>query len=330
MSLVPAPKAIVVALCEVVPEKEQLGSFICSYEGYAKILRRARTQHLVHECVLSSVSRSPLGRMLRRGRSHESQVQRACQFVADNYRTGDYVMLFGWMMHDKLGDPQYVGLQQLAKALDKGSPTDASGSNMASRRIPIKCVCINFKSYKNLLWAGFDQVFSDFPSTVENMFCLSSHGAYTVQRGLNGQIKRKEVWLSDDGFHEGQLRWMVALQTSHIIDYNPDDLRKARYYFALSSSTIDRPQLVKSMVQLNCTKRRKGLPHDGAIPTGGQLTRVSRLQWPGTFKPSESFVWSSQSFTESEYSEVCNTPLAGPQRAAQKKSGVTWFDDLRV
>lgn len=32
-----------------------------------------------------------------------------------------------------------------------------------------------------------------FPSTVENVLCMSEHDAYAVERGPNGQIMRKEV-----------------------------------------------------------------------------------------------------------------------------------------
>ncbi|KAF8593379.1 hypothetical protein BDV93DRAFT_585834 [Ceratobasidium sp. AG-I] len=185
MNLAPAPKTIVVMLGQARLWKKQL--------------EPGKT--LINGCPAS-------------GQLHESQVQVAYQFVVDNYRSGDSVVLFGWMWDDdRMGDPRYVALQQLAKALDKGNFTITSGRSVVSSRIPIK-------SYENLLRLGFNQVLSDFPLTVEHVFCSSDHDAYVVQRGLKGQIKRKEMWLSDDGLFGGQVSWMMALQTSHIIDNN--------------------------------------------------------------------------------------------------------------
>ncbi|KAF8607120.1 hypothetical protein BDV93DRAFT_520030 [Ceratobasidium sp. AG-I] len=138
------------------------------------------------------------------------------------------------------------------------------------------------------------------------------------------------MWVSNDWFYGNQAKRMIVLQTSHIIDYNLGDLRRVQHDWHADSSIFDKPQLVKSMVQLNCTKRHNGLPHDGAIPTGGQLTRVSQFNWPESFmrtiiskRAGECLVWSSQSFAEGEYDEVCNTPLVGPRRIAHKKPRVT-------
>ncbi|KAF8593380.1 hypothetical protein BDV93DRAFT_566614 [Ceratobasidium sp. AG-I] len=102
-------------------------------------MARAETPCLVHECVLPDIPRPFLfRRIFRRGRPYKSQVQAACQFVANNYRLGDSVMLFGWLLADTLGDPRYVALQQLAKALDEGFYADVSGSNAAGSKISAK------------------------------------------------------------------------------------------------------------------------------------------------------------------------------------------------
>ncbi|KAF8607108.1 hypothetical protein BDV93DRAFT_301358 [Ceratobasidium sp. AG-I] len=274
----------------------------------------------MYECVLPNISRSLFKRILRR-QPYASQVRAAYHFIVENYRSGDFVMLFGWMWDDKLGDPRYVALRQLAKAIDKG---------LLGERIPIKCVCIGLQLHKNLQWPGFGQVLSHFPFTVENIFCLSDHAAYAAQRGLEGKVKRKEIWLSDHGFCERQVMWMVALQTSHIIDYDLDDLQTSRImYWVGDSRILHPPQLLESAVQLNCTKRRKGQPCDDAILTGGQLTRVSKIRWPVVFgRRRESLVWSSQSFAEGGYDAVCSTSLVGPQSADQGDSVINWLADL--
>ncbi|KAF8607104.1 hypothetical protein BDV93DRAFT_301289 [Ceratobasidium sp. AG-I] len=192
-----APKAIAIVLRQA--------WFIDIHEGYAKIMSRARTQCLVHDCPLPNISRSPFRRIFGYGQPYESQVQAAYQFVVDNYRSGDSVMLFGWMPESEQVNPRYIAIQQLAKALDNGSLSDPSESNMGSGGIPIKSVCIYFRSRENLSWSEFDQVLSDFPFTVENILCSSSYDAYVIQRGMNGQIRRKEMWTSDRGFFRGQV-----------------------------------------------------------------------------------------------------------------------------
>ncbi|KAF8593604.1 hypothetical protein BDV93DRAFT_516443 [Ceratobasidium sp. AG-I] len=167
--------------------------------------------------------------------------------------------------------------------------------------------------------------------------CLYQLRLFTLGRGLNGQIKRKEMWQGDGWFDGNQVKWIVAFQTSHIIDYHSDSLRRQGSLRSLRSLSMqsgykaNRPELVKSMVQLNCTKRRRGLPCDGAIPTGGQLIRVSKFEWPGySTLTSACYVWSSQSFAEGEYDEICNTPLAGPQHTSQKHALETWRKVPRI
>ena len=62
----------------------------------------------------------------------------------------------------------------------------------------------------------------------------------------------------------------------------------------------------------NCTKRRSGLPSDDAIPTGGQLVWMGYLKGGSTYSSGRCLVWSSRSFAEGEYDDVCSTPPVGP------------------
>lgn len=73
-------------------------------------------------------------------------------------------------------------------------------------------------------------------------------------------------------------------------------------------------ELISTVTYSNFTRRRGGLPSDDAIPTGGQLTRVARVAkhyLPGS---SGHLVWSSRSFAEGEYNDICSTPAFGPMR----------------
>lgn len=95
------------------------------------------------------------------------------------------------------------------------------------------------------------------------------------------------------------------LQTSHIVDYDPSDFMNCRLYLL---------RLVSAATYSNYTKRRRGLPCNDAIPTGGQLTRITRAEWPG-YELTPFLVWSSQSFLEGKYPDVSDTPLVGPKRS---------------
>lgn len=90
------------------------------------------------------------------------------------------------------------------------------------------------------------------------------------------------------------------LQTSHIIEYKPIDLEYVQGGFQNLLSTAN---------YTNCTKRQRGLPCDGAIPTGGQRVRLTKVK----LRYQSCLVWSSWSYAEGEYEDVCNTPLFGPK-----------------
>lgn len=91
-----------------------------------------------------------------------------------------------------------------------------------------------------------------------------------------------------------------------MIQYDSADLIESRFVPA---------DLLSTETYFNYTGQRGGLPSDGAIPTGGQLVRVTSVDWNSLNKRSAAqLVWSSQSFTEGEYADVCSTPLYGPKR----------------
>ncbi|KAF8597605.1 WD40 repeat-like protein [Ceratobasidium sp. AG-I] len=139
-----------------------------------------------------------------------------------------------------------------------------------------------------------------------------------------------------------------ALQTSHMIEYDPSDRvipveewREAATYSAYEGQEenvkgsrpesrggspgplerpsrwwrcIGEPKMLATATHLNYTKRSHELSCDGAIPTGGRLTRVSRITWPGDEdQENEGVVWSCQDFVEGGYDDVCNAPLVGPK-----------------
>ncbi|KAF8603405.1 hypothetical protein BDV93DRAFT_170624 [Ceratobasidium sp. AG-I] len=128
---------------------------------------------------------------------------------------------------------------------------------------------------------------SDFPCAIENIFCLGDYNAYAIQRGSSGQIIRKEAWLGISNI------WDLIKSS------NPSGLARG----------ISQPRLLHTMMHLNCTKRQLGLPCDDAIPTGGQLIRVSEVMWD-TYRY---VVWSSQSFRQDEHEHVSSMPLVGPR-----------------
>ncbi|KAF8595046.1 hypothetical protein BDV93DRAFT_121721 [Ceratobasidium sp. AG-I] len=179
------------------------------------------------------------------------------------------------------------------------------------RRISIKCVFLHFPYRGPLQWSGVDRLLSHLPSTVENLLCFYEHtrdgySASAIQRGLHGQVKRKEYWHSPHTL-PSTFDW-VMLQTSHIIPYRSINLS----YF--KSHPVN---LLCTETYVNCTKRQGGLPSKDAIPTGGQLVRIAhvkcvdwRLHWHPVVNH---LVWSSQSFAEGEHVDVCSTPLFGPK-----------------
>ncbi|KAF8606140.1 hypothetical protein BDV93DRAFT_361879 [Ceratobasidium sp. AG-I] len=177
-------------------------------------------------------------------------------------------------------------------------------------KISIKCVYLKYGGYVNLQHSGVDQVSSDFPSTIENMLYLNGDNAYVVQRDLRGQIRRKEIWYTDSDTPAVRLGWLV-LQTRHILDYGSNDPTRPNG----PSELLERfaqPQTLSTTTHLNCTSRNGGLPCDGTIPTGGQLTRILKVKWRNSEKQRGKYlVWSFQSFVEGGYDDVCNSRLVG-------------------
>ncbi|KAF8597608.1 hypothetical protein BDV93DRAFT_513195 [Ceratobasidium sp. AG-I] len=262
---------------------------------------------------------------------YQSQIKAAHRFVVENYQHGDHVILLGWLGWEKVRGPWYAAIRQLA----------------ASLVLPLACLEVIYQvpgfqyivGDQTLSWSAVDRILSDFPSTVENFLCKSPGDAYVVQRGSYGQDIRKEAWLRTDGLWRIWLDWLMVrhyqrnnagngtsrlnmlpnqLQTSHIIQYHPSDLIDASNPCGLVRE-LDQPQLLSAATHSNWNKHRRGVPCDDAIQTGGQLTRLSKVTWPG---PSgdvlECLVWSYQSFAEGEYDGVHNAPLVGPRHIYHK------------
>ena len=85
---------------------------------------------------------------------------------------------------------------------------------------------------------------------------------------------------------------------------------------SLGDNGFELLNLLSEITYFNCTKRRAGLPSDDAIPTGGQLIRIAHVKWShqdGYF--TKQLVWTSQSFSDREYDDVCSMPLFGPKNA---------------
>lgn len=103
------------------------------------------------------------------------------------------------------------------------------------------------------------------------------------------------------------------LQTSHIIHYSPNDLVDSNNASSLLRG-ISTPHLISATTYFNYTKRHGELPGDNAIPTGGQLTRVSKISWHGyKGKIQECLVSSYQSYVEGKDNEANMAPLVGPK-----------------
>ncbi|KAF8595035.1 hypothetical protein BDV93DRAFT_528938 [Ceratobasidium sp. AG-I] len=302
MDIVPAPRVIVV---EFQSERDLKGDL--RFGGF----RGAAC--LEHACILPDVlPPSVLDRMLGHKNPYVPNVEAAYEFVVRNYRAGDYVVML-----DAEFDPsttsemavrkiRHAAIRQLAKALDTGT-FHKSRRDLAGGRIPIKCIFLRFTCEDPLGWSGVDQLLLGLPSTVENFLCFDGHisggySAYAIERGSLGRINRKESW-------HGSIIYLptyywVVLQTTHIIQYDPAVLVHAQF---------GRGELFSTAIYPNCTKRRRGLPSDDAIPTGGQLVRMAYVDWNTYGGSLRALVWSSQSFAEGEYDDVCSAPLYGPR-----------------
>ncbi|KAF8593726.1 hypothetical protein BDV93DRAFT_584021 [Ceratobasidium sp. AG-I] len=261
-----------------------------------------------------------------------SYIKAAYEFVVENYVVGDHVVLFDMLYGtqietDKLFQKnQYLAMARLATALalqlntaqDKGSLQKKSGSSSVGGKILINRLMQTLWTSRLLMsffnkaredsllqWSGFDKLSFKFPSTVENFLCFERRadacGAYVIQRGSQGQIKRKEVWYY--GHNNFRISGWLMLQTRHFIDYDPSDLKDG---FQLE-------ELLGTVSHSNCTKRRGRLPCRDGIPMGGQLIRTTRVSGDGFHMPDEVYlIWSSQNYAEGEYGDVFNMPPFGP------------------
>ncbi|KAF8597632.1 hypothetical protein BDV93DRAFT_527235, partial [Ceratobasidium sp. AG-I] len=247
-----------------------------------------------------------LDRMLRRKSPLAPYLQETYEFVVGSYQTGDSVVILDAFRSFDLITRNYrhTVIRQLAAALDRGF-LHRSKDAIVGESIPIKCVFLCVTG-EDLRWSGVDQLLSDLPSTVENLLCFDGNtdrgsSGYAIERGLYGQIKRKELWHSL--WHYIWARPWCFLQISHIIPYGPDDFLKLKY---------NPKDLLSAVTYPNCTKRRHGLPHDDAISTGGQLVRIAYASESYAF-PKQWLVWSSQCFAEGEYEAVSRTLPFGPK-----------------
>ncbi|KAF8594456.1 hypothetical protein BDV93DRAFT_529303 [Ceratobasidium sp. AG-I] len=293
MDVVDAPRKIVVLF------KTRLS------DHHTGILLRARC--LVHECILPYASHpSFVHRIFGRGKPYASEIKAAYEFIVKNYRVGDQILIFDGVYLSSLRQKdRHIAIGELVTALNAGFSPSATASGPINEKVPIKCVFLSSRGPG--LPPGSDVLLFGSPSTVENLLCVHDYkyhyDGYVVQRGSYGQVKRKETW-----YHQTHvfpvLDWLV-FHTRHIIDYHPSDLED------LPSPSVS---LVSTAMHSNCTKRRKGLPCDDAISTGGRLSRIARVGWPGHTSPEDTgLVWSSQSFADGEYDDVCNAPLVGPR-----------------
>ncbi|KAF8594334.1 hypothetical protein BDV93DRAFT_611910 [Ceratobasidium sp. AG-I] len=298
---VPPPRVIVVYFQLPGEDNEHL-----------EIFRKAGC--LVHGCKLPNVpSPSFIDRMIKRKSPWIPNIQPAYDFVVGNYRGEDEVVILDTLL-DRMYNSDLVGqktrhtaIRQLAAALEKAF-LHKPGNGSTGERIPIKCVFLQFTYEGQIEWPEVDQLFSDFPSPVENFLCFNDcisggYSAYAMQRGSYRQVKRKESWHSPTG-GLSTLSWFM-LQSSHFISHDPTHL--VNLTFSVES--------LSKIIYSNYTKRRGGLPSDDAIPTGGQFVRIAYINWDAPFSVScKNLVWLSQSFAEGEYDDVCGAPLYGPER----------------
>ncbi|KAF8597634.1 hypothetical protein BDV93DRAFT_596299 [Ceratobasidium sp. AG-I] len=221
------------------------------------------------------------------------------EFVVGNYQTGDSLLIldtFGSVSSIPHKD-RHTAIRHLAAALRLFTQVYGRLSWQKDTDQHVDEMCIP----------------SLLPSTVGNFLCFngntnSGSSAYAIERGLYGQIKRKEV---GTGHHcYPCVRAWVLLQTSHIIQYSP---------LKLWDMTSNPKDLLSAVTYSNYTNRRHGLPHDDAISTGGQLVRMAYVT-NSSYYGTRWLVWSSQCFAEGEYEAVSRTRPFGPKGMRSKPS----------
>ncbi|KAF8601956.1 hypothetical protein BDV93DRAFT_607778 [Ceratobasidium sp. AG-I] len=180
-----------------------------SWGKYNSILGRSVTEWRIHKPNLKSESQSLFARVFRPNAPYQSQMMEAQRFVIENYNRGDHVMLLDWWLDD-IGGPRYTAIRQLATALTTGSSARTFESNLPSDRIPIKCIYLDFSFIEIPQHSIIDRVLSDFPSTVENLLFMSSQQACAVQRGTDGRVMRKEMWLKSEYLGRAWVDWFMV------------------------------------------------------------------------------------------------------------------------
>ncbi|KAF8594339.1 hypothetical protein BDV93DRAFT_565536 [Ceratobasidium sp. AG-I] len=244
-----------------------------------------------------------------------------------------------------LQNNRHTVIRELSAALDNGSLHKSSNAATDERiPIKCVFLCFSGpdprRSGMNELLSYFPPTTENLLCFNKNT--IVDYRAYAIQRGSYGRIKRKEVrtigyvqttttntkhlqlWRSPNSYFSAYY-WVLVrllqlggeyattsqpdaprqLQTSHIIQYHPVDLR----YFK-----ADPNALLSTVTYFNCTQRRYGLPFGNAIPTGGQRIRIAFITEPGYIDSlSRQLVWSSESFAEGEREDACSRPPFGPK-----------------
>ncbi|KAF8597638.1 hypothetical protein BDV93DRAFT_547791, partial [Ceratobasidium sp. AG-I] len=168
MDVVPTPRVIMVC-------------FLLAWEFHYSVRTFRDSGCLVYECIISEVyPPSFLDRVLRRKDPSAQKVQAAYDFIEKNYQSGDSVMIFDAICNSRGRDDaisqrgRHNAIRQLAKALDTGS-LHKSRTGSAGKRIPIKCMYLDFFNQDLLGWPGVNQLLSDLPFKVDNVLCVGEH-----------------------------------------------------------------------------------------------------------------------------------------------------------
>ncbi|KAF8597613.1 hypothetical protein BDV93DRAFT_513200 [Ceratobasidium sp. AG-I] len=312
MSLVPRPKAIVVNF--------YTRSLSSGLEGYGEVLLRSATEWHVHGSHLSVKSRCLFSRIFRHSKHYKGSTwnmgslsviqrsrispksrQRICFELGAWFRRAQRPgRLTGHSWSDRLFSSRYTAIRQLTAALDAGTSTGASRTGLPCGRIPIKSSSLLVSGITRNMAGGLTMHWvPSLPSTVENLLCMGWYDAYVVQRGLPGQIIRKEAWRSTDGIWGARLDWLVYVSSDLVLPWNRSGLARG----------VDQALLLSTTTHPNYTRHYQGTSCNDAISTGGQITRVSKVMWRDLYHLRKCLVWSYQSFEEGGYDNLSNAPL---------------------
>ncbi|KAF8600604.1 hypothetical protein BDV93DRAFT_510784 [Ceratobasidium sp. AG-I] len=203
------------------------------------IFYRSATDCQLLKIDLSSKSLSLFTLPLRRNGPYQSQIKLAHQFVVENYLTGDHVMIYSHSTAGKSSGYTHHFWRFSKQTVNQSDPD----------KVYLRAVYVfvffagEVPNSQALRWSLVQRALSNFPSTVENLLCISYFEGYVVQRGSNSQITRKEAWLGSNCIPS--IDWLV-LQTSHIIKYDPRDL-KISGYSSESARSLQQPKLLSMM-----------------------------------------------------------------------------------